>query len=172
MSSQLNFMKNINELEILGNEMVTSLAYVKVTKWEHFARFTLEQLLTIPNLSLDKLKIISRRLYLKDLDLIVTPNKLEAYHQRQYNMGIEEFKKQQLLNMTIKEFFGRSRIINCLKNTNIHTVQDLISLEISEFIKLKGIGKTTLREIQIELGEYGLNFAQKAYLDSYFKGSY
>lgn len=82
-------MRQQEDLNILGQEFNSYLLGIKVTRWEHFARYSLEQMLSMPGINFEHLKTISRRLNLKGLNLVVPISKLEEYYQRQHNISVE-----------------------------------------------------------------------------------
>jgi len=68
--------------------------------------------------------------------------------------NIEE--KKILLQKKVEELGLNNRIMNVLKPNKIETVADLVSMTEEEMIKLKGFGKTSLKELKEILEGYGL----------------
>ena len=155
-------MAQYEELSILDKDLHTYLSTIKVTRWEHFARYTLAEILSMPGMTFEHLKNISKKLHLKGLDLAVCRSQLEIYYQNQHHISPEQAHQEQLLDTTIEEFFdSRPKIINNLRRENIHTLRDLTSLAIEELVALKNIGSKTIIEIQNKMIKYGLRFANK-----------
>lgn len=72
----------------------------------------------------------------------------------------EENEKEKVLEMSIDELELSVRSSNCLKRTNINTVEELISRTEEEMGRVKNLGKKSLNEIKKKLAEIGLSFRQ------------
>ena len=72
----------------------------------------------------------------------------------------EENEKEKVLEMSIDELELSVRSSNCLKRTNINTVEELISRTEEEMGRVKNLGKKSLTEIKKKLAEIGLSFRQ------------
>lgn len=72
----------------------------------------------------------------------------------------EENEKEKVLEMSIDELELSVRSSNCLKRTNINTVEELISRTEDEMGRVKNLGKKSLNEIKKKLAEIGLSFRQ------------
>lgn len=73
----------------------------------------------------------------------------------------EENEKEKVLEMSIDELELSVRSSNCLKRTNINTVEELISKTEEEMSKVRNLGKKSLNEIKKKLADIGLSFKQK-----------
>lgn len=73
----------------------------------------------------------------------------------------EENEKERVLEMSIDELELSVRSSNCLKRTNINTVEELISKTEEEMSKVRNLGKKSLNEIKKKLADIGLSFKQK-----------
>lgn len=71
---------------------------------------------------------------------------------------VEEDNTNQLLDMTIEELDLSVRSYNCLKRAAIQTVQDLTSKSEEDMIKVRNLGKKSLKEVKEKLIELGLGF--------------
>lgn len=71
---------------------------------------------------------------------------------------VEEDNTNQLLDMTIEELDLSVRSYNCLKRAGIQTVQDLASKTEDDMIKVRNLGKKSLKEVKEKLIELGLGF--------------
>ncbi len=58
---------------------------------------------------------------------------------------------------TIEELDLSVRAYNCLKKANINTVEDLIKYTPQELVKIRNLGKKTLKEIESKLDNLGLS---------------
>ena len=67
-------------------------------------------------------------------------------------------EKNQTLSVSIDELELSVRSYNCLKRNGINTLQELSNMTKADVEKIKNLGKTSLREIQKKLTEYGLSF--------------
>ena len=63
-----------------------------------------------------------------------------------------------VLDMTIEELDLSVRSYNCLKRAGIHTVQDLAAKSEDDMIKVRNLGKKSLKEVKEKLVELGLGF--------------
>lgn len=67
-------------------------------------------------------------------------------------------EKNQTLSVSIDELELSVRSYNCLKRNGIKTLQELSNMTKADVEKIKNLGKTSLKEIQKKLTEYGLSF--------------
>ena len=72
----------------------------------------------------------------------------------------EESKKEKVLEMSIEELELSVRSYNCLKRANISTVEDLTNKTESEMMKVRNLGKKSLKEVKDKLEEKGLSFKE------------
>lgn len=70
----------------------------------------------------------------------------------------EETQKEKMLEMTIEELDLSVRSYNCLKRAGIQTVQDLAAKSEDDMIKVRNLGKKSLKEVKEKLVELGLGF--------------
>ena len=63
-----------------------------------------------------------------------------------------------IADMTIEELDLSVRSYNCLKRAGIQTVQDLASKSEDDMIKVRNLGKKSLKEVKEKLIELGLGF--------------
>lgn len=63
-----------------------------------------------------------------------------------------------VLDMTIEELDLSVRSYNCLKRVGIQTVQDLAAKSEDDMIKVRNLGKKSLKEVKEKLVELGLGF--------------
>ena len=63
-----------------------------------------------------------------------------------------------VLDMTIEELDLSVRSYNCLKRAGIQTVQDLAAKSEDDMIKVRNLGKKSLKEVKEKLVELGLGF--------------
>lgn len=63
-----------------------------------------------------------------------------------------------VLDMTIEELDLSVRSYNCLKRAGIQTVQDLTAKSEDDMIKVRNLGKKSLKEVKEKLVELGLGF--------------
>lgn len=63
-----------------------------------------------------------------------------------------------VLDMTIEELDLSVRSYNCLKRSGIQTVQDLAAKSEDDMIKVRNLGKKSLKEVKEKLVELGLGF--------------
>ena len=70
----------------------------------------------------------------------------------------EEDTTNKVLDMTIEELDLSVRSYNCLKRAGIQTVQELASKTEDDMIKVRNLGKKSLKEVKEKLLELGLGF--------------
>ena len=67
-------------------------------------------------------------------------------------------EKEKVLEMNIDELELSVRSYNCLKRAGIQTVQELASKTEDDMIKVRNLGKKSLKEVKEKLNELGLGF--------------
>ena len=70
----------------------------------------------------------------------------------------KETKKEKVLEMTIEELDMSVRSFNCLKRAGIDTVEDLTNRTEEDMIKVRNLGRKSLKEIKEKLEDLGLGF--------------
>ena len=70
----------------------------------------------------------------------------------------ENDAKEKVLEMNIDELELSVRSYNCLKRAGIQTVQELASKTEDDMIKVRNLGKKSLKEVKEKLNELGLGF--------------
>ncbi len=63
-------------------------------------------------------------------------------------------------DITIEELDLSVRSYKCLKRCNIHTVRDLISKTRDDMMKVRNLGRKSLKEVELKLREMGLSFKE------------
>jgi len=86
----------------------------------------------------------------------------ETIAQMQTMKEQEEAAKQQTMSVSIDDLELSVRSYNCLKRQGIRTIQELADMTRADVEKIKNLGKTSLREIQKKLTDYGLSFKKAA----------
>lgn len=66
--------------------------------------------------------------------------------------------KSKVLEMSIDELEFSVRAYNCLKRANINSLQDLISKSEDEMMKIRNLGKKSLKEVIDKVKEMGFSF--------------
>ena len=67
-----------------------------------------------------------------------------------------EDPKVKALETTIEDLDFSVRAYNCLKRANIHTLQDLVNMSESDIMKIRNLGKKSLKEVLDKVRELGL----------------
>lgn len=68
----------------------------------------------------------------------------------------EDSTKDKILEITIEELDLSVRSYNCLKRAGINTVQELITKDEEEMMKVRNLGRKSLEEVQQKLAAFGL----------------
>ena len=71
---------------------------------------------------------------------------------------VQQDTGNKVLDMTIEELDLSVRSSNCLKRAGIQTVQELASKTEDDMIKVRNLGKKSLKEVKEKLNELGLGF--------------
>ena len=69
-----------------------------------------------------------------------------------------EDSRAKALETSIDDLDFSVRAYNCLKRANIHTLQDLVNKDESEIMKIRNLGKKSLKEVMDKVKDMGLNF--------------
>ena len=69
--------------------------------------------------------------------------------------GTDEYKKQFLLDTTIEDLDFSIRTYNCLKRAYKNTLEDLIECEDVDLMKIRNLGRKSLKEIIDKVHSYG-----------------
>ena len=67
-----------------------------------------------------------------------------------------EDPKVKALETTIEDLDFSVRAYNCLKRANIHTLQDLVNMSESDMMKIRDLGKKSLKEVLDKVRDLGL----------------
>jgi DNA-directed RNA polymerase subunit alpha len=67
-----------------------------------------------------------------------------------------EDPKVKALETTIEDLDFSVRAYNCLKRANIHTLQDLVTMSENDIMKIRNLGKKSLKEVLDKVRELGL----------------
>ncbi len=67
-----------------------------------------------------------------------------------------EDPKVKALETTIEDLDFSVRAYNCLKRANIHTLQDLVNMSEQEMMKIRNLGKKSLKEVLDKVRDLGL----------------
>ena len=68
-----------------------------------------------------------------------------------------EDPKEKALGTTIEDLDFSVRAYNCLKRANVHTLQDLVNMTESDMMKIRNLGKKSLKEVHDKVRELGLS---------------
>ena len=82
----------------------------------------------------------------------------EAAKNTQVMVEKEESKKEKVLEMPIEELELSVRSYNCLKRAGISTVEDLANKSQEDMMKVRNLGKKSLKEVLDKVAEMGLKF--------------
>ena len=70
----------------------------------------------------------------------------------------DEDPKQKLLETSIDDMELSVRAYNCLKRASINNVQDLVNKSENEMMKIRNLGRKSLKEVMVKIKEMGLSF--------------
>ena len=63
-----------------------------------------------------------------------------------------------ILETSIDDLDFSVRAYNCLKRAGIHTLQDLVNKSDAEVMKIRNLGKKSLKEVMDKVKDMGLSF--------------
>ena len=69
-----------------------------------------------------------------------------------------EDRQQKVLEMSIEEMDLSVRSYNCLKRAGIQTVEELTQKTEDEMMRVRNLGKKSLKEVKDKIYELGLSF--------------
>lgn len=99
---------------------------------------------------------LSSRILIEHFDILTRINKIADMTGLLADK--EEDPIQKTLETPIEELDLSVRAYNCLKRAGHHTLQDLTSLTESEMMKIRNLGKKSLKEVMDKIKEMGLKF--------------
>ncbi len=99
---------------------------------------------------------LSSRILIEHFDILTKINKIADMTGLLADK--EEDPIQKTLETPIEELDLSVRAYNCLKRAGHHTLQDLTSLTEPEMMKIRNLGKKSLKEVMDKIKEMGLKF--------------
>ena len=99
---------------------------------------------------------LASRILIEHLDIVTKLNKIADMTGLLADK--EEDPIQKTLETPIEELDLSVRAYNCLKRAGHHTLQDLTALSESEMMKIRNLGKKSLKEVIDKIKEMGLKF--------------
>ena len=84
----------------------------------------------------------------------------ETARNTQVMVEKEESKKEKVLEMPIEELELSVRSYNCLKRAGINTLGDLTEKSELEMMKIRNLGKKSLKEVIDKIKDMGLKFRE------------
>ena len=99
---------------------------------------------------------LSAKILIEHLELFSALEDITNFENIMDETVVEEHDKYQ--DMSIEELDLSDRSYNCLKRANIQTVQELTAKTEDDMMKVKNLGKKSLKEIKEKLKSCGLSF--------------
>lgn len=99
---------------------------------------------------------LSAKILVEHLNLFVELNEIAINLDIMSEVQVESSNK--ILDMTIEELDLSVRSYNCLKRAGIQNVQELADKSEDDMIKVRNLGKKSLKEVKEKLDELGLSF--------------
>ncbi len=97
---------------------------------------------------------IGAKIMQEHLNLLIGLN--DITRSLEFMVEKEEDQKEKALEMTIEELELSVRSFNCLKRASINTVEELTQRSEEDMMKVRNLGKKSLDEVRLKLGELGL----------------
>lgn len=98
---------------------------------------------------------LAARILVDHLQLFIGLN--DNIRDMQVMIEKEEEEKDKVLDMTIEELDLSVRSYNCLKRAGINTVLELTQKSKDDMMKVRNLGKKSLKEVQEKMGTLGLS---------------
>lgn len=155
--------RNITTIGVIPTDSnyspVTKVAYaVEPTRVEHDSKFdklTLE-VTTNGSINPDEAVAMAAQLLIGHLQKFVSLNEIVKNYKLDKEEAIVEENKFQ--EMMIEELDLSVRSNNCLKRAGISTVMELTQRSEGEMMKVRNLGKKSLKEVKEKLASIGLHF--------------
>ncbi len=98
---------------------------------------------------------LASRILIEHLQIIADTNNIANIT----GMMIEKIEdpKQKALETSIEDLDFSVRAYNCLKRAGVHTLQDLVNKSEGEMMKIRNLGKKSLKEVLDKIKELGLS---------------
>ena len=127
----------------------------RVGEKELFDKLTLE-LWTDGSISPEESVSLAAKIMTEHLNVFV--NLTEQAREAEIMVEKEETKKEKMLEMTVEELDLSVRSYNCLKRAGIQTVEELTQKTEDEMMRVRNLGKKSLKEVKDKIYDLGLSF--------------
>jgi len=84
----------------------------------------------------------------------------EKIKEEEFMIEREDEQNSQILEMQIEDLDLSVRSYNCLKRAGINTVEELTQKSEEDMMKVRNLGKKSLKEVKQKLDELGLGLAR------------
>ncbi len=101
---------------------------------------------------------IASKMLINQLEVIVELS--EKAQEEEYMVERESEQNSQILEMQIEDLDLSVRSYNCLKRAGIHTVDELTQKTEEDMMKVRNLGKKSLKEVKQKLEELNLSLAR------------
>lgn len=161
-SSDIN-KKSINQIGIIPTDSIYSpiekVSYsVEPTRVGQSAKYDqlMMEVTTNGSIKPHEALALAAKILVEHLNLFVELNDMAVNMEIMSEATTDSTNK--VLDMTIEELDLSVRSYNCLKRAGIQTVQDLAAKSEDDMIKVRNLGKKSLKEVKEKLVELGLGF--------------
>lgn len=103
---------------------------------------------------------MAARMMIDHLKVVVELSELDP--EMSYMMERETAQNSQILEMQIEDLDMSVRSYNCLKRAGINTVDELTRKSEEDMMKVRNLGKKSLKEVKQKLSDLGLSLARSA----------
>lgn len=101
---------------------------------------------------------VASKMMIEHLEVMVELS--EKTKQEEYMIEREDEQNSQILEMQIEDLDLSVRSYNCLKRAGINTVEELTQKSEEDMMKVRNLGKKSLKEVKLKLDELGLGLAR------------
>jgi DNA-directed RNA polymerase subunit alpha len=101
---------------------------------------------------------IAAKMMIDHLDVVVELSNMSP--DESFMTERETNKNSQILEMQIEDLDLSVRSYNCLKRAGINTVDELTQKSEEDMMKVRNLGKKSLKEVKVKLNDLGLSLAK------------
>ena len=101
---------------------------------------------------------VASKMMIEHLNVVVELS--EKVKEEEYMIEREDEQNSQILEMQIEDLDLSVRSYNCLKRAGINTVEELTRKSEEDMMKVRNLGKKSLKEVKQKLDELGLGLAR------------
>jgi predicted DNA-binding transcriptional regulator AlpA len=163
-SEELGFLTS-RASDIFREIMINDKTVVEVSKMFSLTPIRIMQLLEQAVKTLEiRLNSINKRIenvHKIDSELEVLRKKLDYYEAKEKQLFALPYEVQELLPKKLEDFYFSKRVLNTMNAADVFTIGDLVKYRKQDFLKFRGSGKLSAKEVTAFLESKGLTWNMK-----------